>query len=194
MTATEQYSSEVRPVKVLATAVAASAIAGVLGGLVWAALAPPEKFVVVDPGRGAALTGESMHRFDGLALFVCIAFVGGVVLPVALWAWTAARGPVLCVGVFVGAAIGSVVMLGIGIWVAGVVHPRPVDPPAGSVVTLAPGFESALVLLVQPLVASLVVLLLAAMNPHDNLRFTAEDDQNTNGADAETGAAAAGAN
>nr|WP_296773288.1 DUF2567 domain-containing protein [Rhodococcus sp. (in: high G+C Gram-positive bacteria)] len=164
------------PSKVLGFAVAVSVVFGVICGLVWALLAPAEHFVVVEPGVGSALTGESLHRFDSLALLVCGALVGGIVVPVAVWAWVRFRGPVLYLGLLVGAALGSAAMLGVGILVAGFIHSRPDDPPPGSVVALAPGMETPLILLVQPLVASLVVLLLVAMNPHDNLRFTVDSE------------------
>lgn len=176
MTLSPPQGRDVASARVFAVAVAVSVLFGVVGGLVWAAAAPPEQFVVVDPGRGAALTGESLHRFDGIAMFVCISLVAGIVLPVALWTWTSVRGPVLFLGVFVGAALGSSAMLGVGIWVAGLIDPSSDNPPIGSVVSVAPGFESPLVLVVQPLLASLVVLLLAAMNPHDNLRFTPDPE------------------
>ncbi|WP_338891728.1 DUF2567 domain-containing protein [Rhodococcus sovatensis] len=176
MTLGPPQARDVRSARVLAVAVAVSVLFGIVGGLVWGAAAPPEQFVVVDPGRGAALTGESLHRFDGIAIFVCISFVAGIVVPVALWTWTSVRGPVLFLGVLVGAALGSSAMLGVGIWLAGLIDPSPDNPQIGSVVSVAPGFESPLVLVVQPLLASLVVLLLAAMNPHDNLRFTPNPD------------------
>ncbi|WP_231912750.1 DUF2567 domain-containing protein [Rhodococcus sp. EPR-157] len=176
MTLTPPQARDVGSTKIVARAVVMSVLFGVVGGVVWAAMAPPEQFVVVDPGRGAALTGESLHRFDGIAIFVCISLVAGIVLPVALWTWTSVRGPVLFLGVLVGAALGSSAMLGVGVWVAGLIVPSPDDPPIGSVVSVAPGFESPLVLVVQPLLASLVVLLLAAMNPHDNLRFTPDQE------------------
>ncbi|SNT21538.1 DUF2567 domain-containing protein [Rhodococcoides kyotonense] len=149
---------------------------GVLAGLIWALLAPAEQYVVVVPGQGAALTGESLHRFDALALFVCIAFVCGVLLPVASWTRKRFRGPVLFLGTLIGAGLGSSAMLGVGVWVAGLLHPRPDDPAVGSLVDVAPGVGSLLVLLIQPLVTSLVVLLLAAMNPHDNLVNTPDDE------------------
>lgn len=156
--------------------IAVSVLVGALSGLVWSVLAPPEQVVVVAPGVGAALTGESLHRFDALALFACGAFVAGIVLPVAFWAWTRARGPMLYLGLLVGAALGSAAMLTIGIWIAGLIHPRPEDSAVGSVVSVAPGIGSLLVLVVQPLITSLVVVLLAAMNPHDNLRYTPDED------------------
>lgn len=161
--------------RVLGVPIAVSVLVGVLAGIVWALLAPAERFVVVAPGRGAALTGESLHRFDALAMAACAAIVAGIVLPVAVWAWTAVRGPLQFAGILIGSILGSGAMLGVGIAAARRVHPRPDDPATGSVVAVAPGFESPLLLVVQPLVASLVVLLLVAMNPHDNLRFTPLD-------------------
>jgi hypothetical protein len=161
--------------RVLGAPIAVSVAVGVLVGIVWALLAPAERFVVVAPGRGAALTGESLHRFDALAMAACAAIAAGIVLPVAVWAWTAARGPLQFAGILIGSILGSGAMLGVGIAVARWVHPRPDDPATGSVVAVAPGFETPLLLVVQPLVASLVVLLLVAMNPHDNLRFTPLD-------------------
>lgn len=165
----------VGPVRVVLTVVVAAAVLGVIGGVVWGLLAPAEHFVVVEPGRGAALTGESLHRFDSLALFVCIALVSAVVLPVAFWTWRCKRGPVLYLGLLIGSAVGSAITLGIGVWIAGLIDPRPEDPSVGTVVAVAPGVESPLALVVGPLVVSLVVVLLAAMSPHDNLVDTPEE-------------------
>ncbi len=173
----DEQQSATPPWKMIASAIAVSVVLGVVGGFVWALLAPPEQFVVVSAGRGAALTGESLHRFDSIALFVCIAFSVGVVVPVMFWMHRSIRGPLLCLGLLVGAAAGSAATLGIGIWVAQLVHPRPDDPAVGAVVAVAPGFETPLVLLVQALTTSLVLLLLAAMNPHDDLRSTPHDDE-----------------
>ncbi len=163
--------------RVAALPVAVSVLVGVAFGLVWSVLAPPERVVVVSPGVGAGLTGESLHRFDSLALFVCGAFIAGIVVPVGFWAWTRARGPLLYIGLLIGAVLGSAAMLGVGVLVAGLLNPRPDDPAVGEVVTVAPGLESPLVVVVQALVCSLVVVLLAAMNPHDNLQYTVEDEQ-----------------
>ncbi|RRQ27647.1 DUF2567 domain-containing protein [Rhodococcus sp. Eu-32] len=157
-------------------AVVASVVVGALAGLLWSILAPTEQFVVVVPGQGAALTGESLHRFDSLALFGCISFVCGVLLPVAFWTRKAARGPVLFLAMLAGAVLGALAMLGVGVWVAGLLHARPQDPAVGSVVEVAPGIGSLLALVIQPLVTSLVVVLLAAMNPHDNLMYTPVDE------------------
>lgn len=178
---TFEHEQSVRPWKVLLLPAAATVVVGILAGLLWAVVVPVERFAVVQPGLGAALTGESLHRFDSIALFVCIALVTGVVVPVAFWAWTRARGPVLYLGLFLGAAVGSAVMVGVGVGVTGLLHARPDDPAVGSLVDVAPGMQSPLVLLVQPLVTSLVVLLLTAMNPHDNLRFTSGLDESSEG-------------
>ncbi|WP_169914805.1 DUF2567 domain-containing protein [Rhodococcoides yunnanense] len=154
---------------------AVSAGIGVIGGVVWALCAPAEQFVVVAPGQGAALTGESLHRFDSLALLACISVIVGVVLPVAFWTWRSRRGPVLYLGLLIGTVVGSAITVGLGVWIAGLVHSRPDDPEVGSVVAVAPGMESPLVLTITPLVMSLVVVLLAAMNPHDNLIDTPDE-------------------
>lgn len=160
----------------VAVPTAVSALVGLVCGVFWALLAPPEQFVVVAPDLGAALTGESLHRFDSVALFVCGALISGIVLPVLVWTWRSRRGPALFAGLLLGAGVGAGVMLAVGLWVAARLHPGAVGAQTGAVVSVAPGFESPLVLLVQPLVASLVVLLLAAMNPHDNLRYTPADE------------------
>ena len=43
-----------------------------VGGLLWGFLAPSQQLLVVAQDRGATLTGESLHRFDALALFVLV--------------------------------------------------------------------------------------------------------------------------
>ncbi|MGA9871379.1 MAG: DUF2567 domain-containing protein [Rhodococcus sp. (in: high G+C Gram-positive bacteria)] len=162
--------------KIVGSTLALSILVGVVAAFVWAVLAPGEQFAVVEPGVGAALTGESLHRFDAVAVFVCVTAVAGIVLPLGFWAWTRARGPMLGAGLVIGAFIAAAATLGLGVWVAGLRQPPSDDAVVGAVVSVAPGFETPLVLIVQPLVTALVVVLLAALNPHDDLRFTPGDD------------------
>ncbi|MFI8565019.1 DUF2567 domain-containing protein [Rhodococcus sp. NPDC078407] len=156
--------------------VAVSVALSALGGILWGLLAPAQQLLVVAQDRGAALTGESLHRFDSLAMFALISFVLGLVLPVGWWQWTAERGPRLFGAVFVGALAGSVVALGVGNGIAALRFPKADDPAVGSIVEVAPSIASPLALIVQALTASLVILLLAAMNPHDNLQYTEAED------------------
>ncbi|MET9491455.1 DUF2567 domain-containing protein [Nocardia sp. NPDC006630] len=150
---------------VFAAIVAASAVAGV----VWGFLAPAEQLLVIDPDRGAALTGESTHRFDAVAIFVLIGLVTAVLTAAAGWRWRRARGPVLLLGLLAGSALGSSVMRWVGEAVAQQRHTRPPHPAVHTIVEFAPTVEGWSALLVQPLVAGLVVLILAALSTTDDL-------------------------
>lgn len=163
--------------RILAITIAVAVGVGALAGVCWALLAPAEHLVVLAPGRGAPSTGESLHRFDSVAIFLCITLVAGILLPVGFWTWTERRGPAMALGLVLGSFLGSATTLGLGVWMSGILHSRPDDPAVGSVVARAAGMESPLVLIVQALATSFVVLLLAAMNPHDNLRFTLDDEE-----------------
>ncbi|MCU1642166.1 MAG: hypothetical protein JWN03_2441 [Nocardia sp.] len=150
---------------VFAAIVAVSALAGV----VWGFLAPAEQLLVVDPDRGAALTGESAHRFDAVAIFVLIGLVTAVLTAAAGWRWRRARGPLLLLGLLGGSALGSSVMRWVGEAVAQERHTRPPHPAVHTIVEFAPTVEGWPALLVQPLVAALVVLILAALSTTDDL-------------------------
>lgn len=140
-----------------------------LGGVVWAYLAPAEQLLVVEPDRGAPLTGESTHRFDAVAIYVLIAMVVAVLTAVATWRWRRVRGPILLVGLLAGAALGSSLMRWVGEAVAEQLHTRPAHPPVRSIVEIAPIVEGWPVLLVQPLLAALIVLIMAALSTSDDL-------------------------
>lgn len=159
-------------VRVLSVVVGISVAVSALGGMLWGLLAPAQQLLVVAQDRGAALTGESLHRFDGLALFSFVSLALGLVLPIGFWLWRSERGPRLFGAVFVGALAGSVAATLVGNGIAALRFPKATDPPVGSIVTIAPSIETPLVLIVQALTASLVILLLAAMNPNDNLQHS----------------------
>lgn len=157
---------EVRAAVVIAVAVI---VVSALAGVGWGLLAPTEQLFVVEPGRGAVLTGESGHQFDAVAMFVCFGAVVGVLSAVAAWRWRGVRGPLLLIGLLVGSLIGAVVMARLGEQVAQWYHPRPHDPPIGQVVELPTEVGTWLALVVQPLLASLLVLFFAALNSSEDL-------------------------
>ncbi len=148
---------------------AATCAASVLGGVVWAFLAPAEQLLVVEPDRGAALTGESMHRFDAVAIFILIGAVTAVLATAAAWRWRSARGPMLLAGVFAGAVAGAWLMRIVGEAVAEQLHTRPAHPAVHTIVELAPTVEGWSALIVQPLLAAFVVLVLVSLSTSDDL-------------------------
>ncbi|MFE9579672.1 DUF2567 domain-containing protein [Nocardia sp. NPDC006044] len=158
--------SALRAAVVVAVAVI---VVSALGGVGWGLLAPTEQLFVVEPGRGAVLTGESVHQFDAVAMFVCFGAVAGVLSAVATWRWRSQRGPLLQLGLLAGSLIGAVVMARLGEQVAEWYHPRPHDPPVGQIVELPTEVGTWLALIVQPLLASLLVLFFAALNSSEDL-------------------------
>ncbi|KQU57483.1 hypothetical protein ASG84_17535 [Rhodococcus sp. Leaf278] len=167
--------------RVLTVVIAISVALSALGGMLWGLLAPAQQLLVVSQDRGAALTGESLHRFDALAMFSLVSFALGLVLPVGWWLWKSERGPRLFAAIFVGALAGSIAAIVVGNAIAALRFPKAADPAVGSIVTVAPSIETPLVLIVQALTASLVVLLLAAMNPNDNLRYAEPEPEDVDG-------------
>ncbi|UGT60772.1 DUF2567 domain-containing protein [Nocardia asteroides] len=144
-------------------------VAGALLGVAWGFLAPAERLVVVTDGRGAPLTGESLHRFDALAIFVCFGAGLGLVSAVAAWRARSVRGPLVLLALLLGSAAGAYAMADIGELVAEVRNPRPDDPVVGQIVTLPAEVEAWQALLIQPLLAGLVVLFLAALSTAEDL-------------------------
>ncbi|WP_433579039.1 DUF2567 domain-containing protein [Nocardia brasiliensis] len=140
-----------------------------LVGVLWGMVAPTEQLFVVEQGRGAVLTGESAHQFDAVAMFVCFGAVTGLLTAIAAWRRRVLRGPLLQIGLLVGSLLGAVVMAKLGEQVTEWAHPRPHDPPIGQIVELPSEMGSWLALIVQPLVASLIVLFCAALSPSEDL-------------------------
>lgn len=158
-----------------------SAVVGVL----WALLAPPEHWVVVDPNHRSTLPGESTHRFDAVALFLGFAAATGLLTALAVWRllqW--ARGPLLVAGLLIGSLLGAAVMVVVGEQAAHWRFPRPVHPVVHSVVNVPPsvdttsgqlsGYTLSIVhagpaLVVQPLLAALVLVVAAALSTSEDL-------------------------
>ncbi|MFB7724187.1 DUF2567 domain-containing protein [Nocardia sp. NPDC056100] len=158
-----------REARAAAVVFAAIAAVSALGGVLWGFLAPAEQLLVVDPDRGAALTGESTHRFDAVAIFVLFGVVVAVLSTAAAWRWRRARGPVMLLGLLAGSALGSSLMRWVGEAVAEQRHTRPAHPAVHSIVEFAPTVEGWPALLMQPLIAVLVVLILTALSTSDDL-------------------------
>ncbi|BDT86359.1 DUF2567 domain-containing protein [Nocardia cyriacigeorgica] len=148
---------------------AAVIVANLIGAVVWGLLAPAEQLLVVQPGRGAPLTGESAHRFDAVAIFVCIGAVIGLLAAVGAWRWRRVRGPIAYAGLLFGSVAGGYLMAWLGEYIAEANHPRPDDPPVGQIVALPPEVGTWMALVPQPLIASLVVLFLAALSTSEDL-------------------------
>lgn len=157
---------ELRAAVALLLAVAAASL---LAGVVWGLLAPTERVLVVEPGRGAALVGESLHRFDALAVFTGVGAVTGLLSAIGAWRWRRMRGPIQTAGLLLGSAAGAWLMARLGETVNAWDNPRPHDPPVGQIVTLPVELESPLALVVQPLTAALVILLLAGLSATEDL-------------------------
>lgn len=157
-------------------AACAVVVASAAVGLAWGFLAPAQHDLILSSGRAVPLTGESLHRFDAMAMLACAGLVVGVVSAVAVWAFRRSRGPLTFAGVLIGSAAGAAVMAGVGIWVAGLHYPPPTSVQSGDVFAVAPGIGSFLVLVFQPLAACVVTGVLAAFNPYDDLGVTDHED------------------
>ncbi|MDJ0406447.1 MULTISPECIES: DUF2567 domain-containing protein [Rhodococcus] len=148
---------------------ATTAGVSVLVGVVWAFLAPAEHLLVVSEGRGVALTGESLHQFDASAVFIWLALIVGVLSAVAAWLARLSRGPYALGGLIVGSAAGAGLMALVGSGVTKLRFPTADNPAVGEIIARAPNIGTLLVLLFQPLAACVVTLVLAVLNPYDDL-------------------------
>lgn len=142
---------------------------GVVGAVLWGLLAPGEQLVVVGDDRGVPLTGESAHVFDAVAIFVLITGVTALLTAVGAWRLARSRGPVLFAGVLLGSIVGTLTTAVFGEGVARLRFPRPDTLELHQIVTVAPGMGTILAFLVAPLVASAAVLVLASIDPRDDL-------------------------
>ncbi len=148
-----------------------AAVIGAALGVVWALLAPPRHLGVLGDGRAAVLTGESLHRFDAVALFVLVTAAAGVVGATAVW--RAAEGTIgRATGVVASAAVGSVSAAGVGLGLAALRFPNAAATDAadaaGTVVALAPGLVTPMAVLLAPLAAAVTLVVLVAFAPDDS--------------------------
>ncbi|MBJ8343165.1 DUF2567 domain-containing protein [Antrihabitans sp. YC2-6] len=150
-------------------------VISVIGGVVWGFLAPAEHLVVFEPGRMQTIAGESGHYFDSVAIFAAISLVVAIVGSAATWRWRSMRGPILFAGLFLGALDGAREMMFTGELVARLRFPEIVEPAVGEVVAVAPTIDTLLVLIIAPLIACLSVLVMAAINPRDDLGVEGDD-------------------
>ena len=148
---------------------ASTALIGIAVGVLWALLAPVEHVAAVGDGRAIVLTGESDHRFDALALFLCVTAAAGVLTTVAVWARVDERGPRLVIDVVAASALASAAAIGAGLAVGAVRYPSADGALRGEVVALAPGVSTPLAVLAQPLAAAVTLVLVTALSPSDDL-------------------------
>ncbi|MBU9765012.1 DUF2567 domain-containing protein [Mycobacterium sp. TNTM28] len=98
--------------------VAGLTVAGALLGVLWAWLAPPVHGVVALTRSGdrvhAYLGGEADHFFTSAFMLVGLLVVLAVVAAVAVWQWSAHRGPVLAAALTAGCALATAAAAGVG--------------------------------------------------------------------------------
>ncbi|NNH72090.1 DUF2567 domain-containing protein [Nocardia uniformis] len=158
-----------REIRAAAVVLAAVVVVSAVAGVVWAYLAPTERLLVVEPDRGAVLSGESAHQFDAVAVFVLIGIVTGLLTAAAAWRWRRVRGPILLAGLLLGSLVGAFTMSLVGEAAAELLYPRPHQPPVDSIVELAPTMRAWPAFIAQPLTAAVVMVVLIALSVADDL-------------------------
>ena len=144
---------------------AVGAVVGVLLGAAWSALAPGQRFVVIDATTAATLPTESEHVFVDAALFVLGGAAVGLVSAAALWRSRRLRGPVTLVVLVAASVLSAAVAHLVGVALVG--PPDTAGASPGDVVTAAPQLRTWLVLLGQPFGAALGYGAAIALSPDD---------------------------
>lgn len=160
----ENPSATVREVRAAAAVLVVVVLLSAVVGAVWGMLAPTRSYLVIEPDRPVPFTGENLHHFDALAIFVCAGAATGLLSAVGAWRLRRMRGPIQVVGLVLGSGIGAVVMAWFGEIVADRRNPFPDELRVGEIVIEPPDVETWLALVAQPLTASLVMLFLAALS------------------------------
>jgi hypothetical protein len=170
-----------------AVTVAGLTVGGALIGSLWAWLAPSIHGIVALTKRGERVKGylgnESDHFFVGAFLIVGMLGALAVVAAVLLWQWRAHRGPIMVVGLAVGAAAAAGAAAGVGAvlvrWRYGVIDmaAAPVSPEhrvhyvieAPAVFFGHSPLQIAATILLPAAFAALVYALLAVSTQRDDL-------------------------
>lgn len=155
-------------VRAAARIVVALVAVSALGGAVWGLLAPAEHFLVTTNGA-ASLTSESLHRFDAVALLLCIGLIVGVLSAVAVWLWRTVRGPIVLAGLLIGSAVGAATMALVGLAVTNLRYPPLDNVEVGQIVSATPALGTPMALVLQPFAAAMVYLILVSLSPRDDL-------------------------
>ncbi|MED5814495.1 DUF2567 domain-containing protein [Mycolicibacterium sp. 050232] len=104
--------------RAVVTVIAVLVVVGAVLGALWAFLAPGVHGVVALTRTGervhAYLGGESDHFFTSAFMFVGLLVVMAVVAAVAVWQWTAHRGPVMAAALAVGSSVATAAGAGVG--------------------------------------------------------------------------------
>ncbi|EME21784.1 hypothetical protein G419_08019 [Rhodococcus triatomae BKS 15-14] len=180
MTADTAQPTQTRPkadrveVRFAARAVVGVTALSAVAGIVWGLLAPAQHFLVVSGGGAVSLTGESIHQFDAMALFVCFGLVVGVLSAVAVWARRELRGVVQFAGLLVGSLVGAAAAAVVGEGVVGIRYPSLDDLELGQIVAAPPGIGTLVALIAQPLAAAVVYAALVSFSPDPNLGRAAD--------------------
>jgi hypothetical protein len=142
-------------------------LVGLLGGLVWAQLAPRLPFRVVQPGQLVATRTESEVFIAADGWFAVVTVTVGVLAGLLAWLPRAARGPLMAFTLAVGGTAGAVATRLVGELLAG----SPDDATlhrVGAVVLAPVRLRATAFAVAEGFVALLVYLLLVG--------FAAEDD------------------
>ncbi len=89
---------------------------GVLAGVLWSVISPHGQGVVVSKTEIIPFEQENWIAADGR--FAIITALIGLVVGAAAWFWRARRGPVLVVGLAVGAGLGALLTALVGYWLS----------------------------------------------------------------------------
>lgn len=146
---------------------------GVLIGLgqavLWAAIAPHERWIAYPDRDPLSLPTESTHRFTAIGMFALISVVIGIVLAVAAWQIRFARSWQMLATAGAGVAGGSCLALWWGPVLAGGQLPVNVHPVGQAVMVSMPPSISWTLVLVAPLFLLLTYAFLASWHPDPNL-------------------------
>lgn len=146
---------------------------GILAGLgqavLWAKIAPQERWIAYTDSDPLALPTESVHRFTAIGMFALISLVIGIVLAVAAWQIRFARSWQLLVSAVLGAGAGSALALWLGPIMAGGELPVNVHPVEHDVMVTMPPSISWTLVAVTPVAVALIYTFMASWHSDPDL-------------------------